>query len=332
MRFVICSDQHFHNWREFACQNEDNINSRLQLTIDELNHVAETAQKKKVNQIFFAGDLFHQPGHIQPSVFNPVCNALYNIASNGIEIVMIPGNHDLEFSVSNDIGSPMTIFHYLDVENTCIVNKPIVHGEVALFPWERDLEKLKESMRERAEPYRVAIIHAPINDVLYGIPNNGLVASELADMGYQYVFAGHYHNHKNFGNGVISIGALGHQTWSDVGSLAGHIFVDTDKKIIEHIPSKMPNFVKMQSGDYSACKGNYCKVLDVEQGEENKVRNECFTNGAKAVLTHTKVVGGEEVARSRIDTSLAVTVTSHCKTNDISEEDTGKCLERINEI
>ena len=53
------------------------------------------------------------------------------------------------------------------------------------------------------------------------------------------MFSGRSHHHKDFGNGVYSIGAATHQTWSDVGTKAGWLLVYPDKEVwhASHAPS-----------------------------------------------------------------------------------------------
>lgn len=65
------------------------------------------------------------------------------------------------------------------------------------------------------------VVHTSINKAIPTMPDVGIDAQELKDIGFRLLLSGHYHNHKEVLPGVVSIGALTHQNWGDVGSLAG---------------------------------------------------------------------------------------------------------------
>jgi len=279
--YGIISDTHHHAWSAFAKTNPGGVNSRLQIILDETLRAAKEVKAAGGNILFHAGDMFHVRGRITPSVQNPTLD-MYNFitATIGINIVILAGNHDLETEESNRLGSAITALDA--VHGVRVINEVMqgygVHDNVLLVPWIKDVEKLKAAI-ERIDPLdRLGvdlIIHAPVDGVIAGIPSHGLDDAYLAGLEYRRVFCGHYHHHKDFGNGVYSIGALAHHTWSDVGSKAGFLIV-TDKEVKWHA-SHAPSFVEITAetpieeiplivdGNYVKAKIGSSKASDVEE-------------------------------------------------------------------
>lgn len=247
---VILADLHLHNWNQFATVNADGINTRLQILLDEIKRAGAELQKAGGDTMIFAGDVFHVRGSIAPSVFNPVQDTLEELVNMGIRVIIIPGNHDLEGKGSDRVGSAVTSLEKVGCEVLNAVEK--IDGDL-FVPWHEDIVDLKKTLREWAGKYSDAdratmdvYLHAPIDGVIPGLPAHGLTAEWLGDLGFRRVFSGHYHNHKNLGRGVYSIGALAHHTWSDPGTAAGFLLVTPEE--VTWMKSHAPEFVEI-TGD-----------------------------------------------------------------------------------
>ena len=247
------------------------------------------------DQMFLCGDLFHQRGEIKPSVFNPTISAFKAmLAGRDLSIDALPGNHDLEGKDASTYGNAMQELESLFGASVHV--KPTRVGDVWVFPWFADLNELRAQLKKHADKDCDAVIHAPVNGVIKGIPDHGLEAKELAALGYRRVFSGHYHDHKVMEGGkVVSIGATAHQTWSDPGTTAGFILVWEDR--IEHFPSNAPKFVDLDlpTVDQLAAdgidvddyvRGNYVrlKLDDVSEKEIKDWRDDITNSGAAGVI------------------------------------------------
>lgn len=291
--YVLSSDQHAHGWSAFSTVNPDGVNSRLRIILDEIQRAAATCVNAGGDRMILAGDLFHQRGEIKPSVFNPTVQAFQKICG-AIRIVAIPGNHDLEGKDADTYGNAMQALE--QIPDFQVAVEPYRMGDVWVFPWYQDLDVLRGHLKAHADPDCDAVIHAPVNGVIKGIPDHGLEAAELAALGYRRVFSGHYHDHKVMEGGkVISIGATAHQTWSDPGTKAGFILVYADH--IEHFESEAPQFLDLDQaliekaaassglvGDL--VKGNYVrlKLNDVSEKEIKGWREDILAEGAAGVI------------------------------------------------
>ena len=277
--YAIVSDLHFHNWTAFASQS-DGVNSRLQLQLDGLKQVGAYCANNGIKKLIVAGDVFHVRGSLVPSVLNPVMEAFSDMEDAGITVFAIPGNHDLESKVSDWQKSAITP---LESAGVIAYHDPHYNDGIVYVPWISSLPELLITIEKFTRSgINVSetdlILHAPLNGVVKGIPDIGLMPSQLEQFGFRNVFCGHYHNHKQMSQTVWSIGALMHQTWSDVGSKAGFIVVDDDGSVThQELSAEIPRFVDLDMRDDGfqfapeACRGNFIRVT-LDGSDEELVR------------------------------------------------------------
>lgn len=329
--YLLTSDQHAHDWSAFSKPGPDGVNSRLRIILDELERAVDVAVKAGCKSHRLGGDLFHVRGSVKPSVLNPTVET-FRKTLTALPHDCIAGNHDLEGRDASSLGNAMQVLSELKGFNA--ITEVTVLDDVVMFPWFSDLDELRAAMKEHADPDKDAIIHAPVNGVIKGIPDHGLEAQELADMGYKRVFSGHYHNHKEFCDGkVYSIGATTHQTWSDPGTRAGFLIVYEDR--VEFHESQAPRFVnidddflsEMERHDRTVadeCAGHYVwiKLDDVTDQEIAETKTDLERAGALGVLvTSTKkrnvTRGGvNKTASASLESTVADYVVSHLKPDD----------------
>lgn len=334
--YLITSDQHCHAWSAFSRPEPDGVNSRLRIIHQEMARAHQALKDAGGTHHFYAGDLFHVRGDIKPSVFNPTFEVVKGLhrAHDQLEAYAIPGNHDLEGNDSDALGNAMQQLGTIDRFNVC--THPQLVGDVFVVPWIKDLNHLRQVIKEFADKQFKAglasidlVIHAPLNGVIKGLPDHGLDPAELAAFGFRRVFCGHYHNHVERIPGVYSIGATSHQTWSDPGTKAGFLLVYEDR--VEWHESQAPKFVDL-TPEYlvdleaigatieDAVKGNYVrlKLQDVTEAEIKSWRNDIDRAGAAAVniiASKTSTVG-RTGASSKAAVSLEASV-QHFIDNDM---------------
>jgi DNA repair exonuclease SbcCD nuclease subunit len=289
--YGIISDSHHHSWSAFSETLPNGVNSRLQILLDETRRCAAEVRKAGGDTIIHGGDLFHVRGSLPPSVLNPTKDCYRDLIKDGFKIVINAGNHDLEGKEADRISSAITS---LEDVGCYVINEAetLSSEDFILIPWQKNVAELKLKL-DAIDPSVVSecdlILHAPIDGVILGVPDHGLDAAYLASLGFRRVFSGHYHNFKDFGNGVYSIGALTHHTWSDIGSKAGFLIV-SDEGVKWH-KSHAPEFVEIDpstdpeeiplivDGNFVRVKLNTSKQSDVEES-----RQFLLDNGAKGVV------------------------------------------------
>lgn len=303
--YGVASDVHLHNWQAFSSEDADGVNSRLRFILNDLERVAQTVAQEGGNRIVITGDLFHVRGSIAPSVLNPTIDTFRKICQRKyapfMSIVVIAGNHDLESKDSQKLSNACESLSA--IEGVTVVSSPEIDfvTKSVYIPWYDSLEELTKVIKNcisliednGADHKEFGLfIHAPMNEVIPGLPGHGLDPSEVASWGFNVVFCGHYHNAKEVRAGVYSSGALTHQTWSDVDSKAGFWIVD--EYSIRHHESLAPKFVKYDAAKVGSdqealelCEGNYVKVKldDATQSEVQQIKeyllNSCL---ARAVI------------------------------------------------
>jgi len=322
--YAIVSDVHCHNWSQFATTNAVGINSRLQAILNELERAASTLKAAGGRTLVVAGDLFHVRGKIEPSVFNPTFDAFERIADKGLEVLIIPGNHDLEGKHADKLGNAMQQLQQISGMEVVVTPEWSSSAQVRLIPWIENLDDLRATMDDFAFDKSTVdlVIHAPLNSVIRGIPDHGLTPEELAALGYRRVFVGHYHNHKEFPGGVYSVGATTHQTWSDPGTAAGFLLVYPDR--VEHHPTQAPLFMNVDAPDDVGkhLKGNYVRLrlMDEEESVIKATKAAIEKIGALGIVDHSSKkrpqvrANGSSKTGLTLEASVASYVGQHLET------------------
>lgn len=335
--YGVISDLHLHDWSPFKRIGSDGeINSRLEILLNEILRIGQEVVKAGGDTLVVAGDVFHVRGKLIPSVFNPSAEVFrQKLPALGIkQIYMIPGNHDLEGKDSRSIGNAI---RSLINERIMVLEGPTdINDSIVLLPWKENIEDLKRQIEQVASRFDYVrrgqvdlVIHAPIDGVFQHIPDGGLDPEWLASLGWRNVFAGHYHNHKDFGGGVYSIGSIAHHSWGDIGSYPGWLLVDEDKVTFQ--TSKCPRFVEitpdMDPLDAElAADGNYVRVYTElsSASDLERIRDGFMSTGALGVtvLSQPTKVG---VARSSTTVKSGVSIednlVSYVDASSYADED-----------
>lgn len=299
MSYVIVSDLHCHKWSTFSNFTANGVNGRLHIILDELTRAAHHAKRIGATFIVCAGDIQHVRGSLDPEVLNPLQQRIQEIVDMGIDILAIPGNHDLAGKDTTELGSGIqTLTHTRNGDfGFRVFNEASVREEgdhlLGFVPYRASRQLLLDDLAELAKhpnkDQMDVFIHAGIDGVLIGVPDHGLTGEMLADFGFRQVFAGDYHSHKEVYPTIWSIGATTHQRWNDVGTKAGFMSVDDDGKPSFHA-THAPRFVDvsgMSEEDMAlTVDGNYARFSGPEMtsAEMAELRKFLEDSGAQGVI------------------------------------------------
>ncbi|ELJ1804453.1 metallophosphoesterase [Vibrio parahaemolyticus] len=323
--YGVISDSHFHNWATFShIIKETGINNRLQHILDETWRAAKTVKDNGGDTIIHCGDVFHVRGNLAPSVLNPAVDLYERIVHElGMNVYILAGNHDLEGNNSERLGNAAvalegagcTVFSDVHVDT---------HKMRIYIPYVHNMKELRKIINDSAEGDKskwTLFLHAPMNGVISGIPDNGLSVAELREFGFGAVFCGHYHNHRVFDGNICSVGALTHQTFSDVGAKAG--FLLYNGKAITHYPSSAPKFVdfdpdwgEIEEAEYIT--GNYVRVKLENATNEDVEEIRKYLKDKGAAYSQIIHVPKSETARDDVSSleagsSIKVSIADWCK-------------------
>lgn len=339
--YGLMADVHLHNWSAFSSVDKEGRNTRLVGLLGEFVRCCCEVSKAGGDTVYIAGDVFHVRGNIAPSVLNPALDTIKAATELGVKVVVIPGNHDLEGKHSNRLGAAVTA---LESVGASVIHKATEIDGMFLVPWVESLEDLMNdlhSVRFEHRPDMDVLIHAPIDGVIVGL-NSGLDPKELSSLGYRRIFAGHYHNHKDFGNGVFSIGALAHHSWSDVGSKAGFLIVGDE---VRWMKSHLPEFIDITEktdiddlpllveGNFVRAKTESAKMADIEslRAELNEMgaKGVVIQNVKKPTAAREGAVAASVSAGASIETSVAEYIKGQSFEN--AEDIQALCIEILAE-
>lgn len=331
-KYGVISDSHLHNWATFShIVKETGINNRLQWIMDEIWRAAKTVKEQGGDTVIHCGDVFHVRGNLAPSVLNPTVSLFERIVNElEMKVYILAGNHDLEGDSSSRLGNATVA---LEGAGCTVFSEPFIdsHMKRVFVPYVHSMKQLREIIADAAEGDKsewALFLHAPMNGVITGIPDNGLSAGELQKLGFGAVFCGHYHNHRVFDGNVCSVGATTHQTFSDVNAKAG--FIITDTKTITHYPTSAPKFVDFdpewdEIEEAAYITGNYLRVkLENATNEEvEEIRKYLKDMGAaysQIIHVPKSTVAREDVSSLEAGSSMKVSISDWCTKQGYDEQ------------
>ena len=303
MKFAVFSDVHCHNYKEHSTIDEG-VNSRLKICVNSIKRVGADCYERGIKTAFMCGDMFHVRGQIRPSVLNEVVDALKFVTKScGVDLYMIPGNHDLEnyreggSSIDAlDLIDGVTVIKEPDViytreENLMVLGIPYMHGA-------EQFKDCYENMLAMHPAVDVVLMHQYIDDFIPSvIGKTGIsacwLASKIKNGGV--VFSGHYHE-RNYAvtgdNVVFNVGALLPQKFGDSGSY-GHVilqyalgdgFVDVPPTVVETIAPKFITINATPSKTDKSISGNYIRIITDTPVKAEKIKERCLELGAYSVV------------------------------------------------
>jgi len=315
--YVVISDIHLHPWSQFSYTLPNGRNNRLQHTLDAIDEAVKRLAKEGGRDLIITGDLFHTRGNVKPSVLNPTVDLFKEICASGIRVRAIPGNHDLEGINSDTLGNVMHSLSLL--RNFTCYTTPTEIGKYNKFlfvPWYEDSTEVLKLANERSKqnPKLTLFAHVGLNGVIPENIGNTLNPSDF-DESFKYVFCGHFHNHVSFDARVFSVGALTHQTWSDVRSKAGFLVVHENR--VEHVETSAPTFNDSCISRSISCDNSYVRLKGdcTREIAEEKIK-ELKVNGALAVLdqtTRSTIIDKKHEEAVKVDIGLDAALESYCK-------------------
>lgn len=360
---LVVSDVHLHNWSAYADTGANGVNTRLEIILDEFDRAINVLIDAAGQHCFVTGDLFHVRGNVAPSVLNPTIEAFRTWVDMGIKFHIIPGNHDLESKDAKALTNATMALS--QINGVSVYNEPTLVNKAGrnflVVPWVDGVDPLRERLTHlalnehdeiRAET--TLMIHAPMNAVIKGIPDHGLFPEELAALGFKRVYVGHYHNHKAFTGDVYSVGALTHQTWNDIDTVAGCIidhgdqvdhhllnapsFVDVDRILAQVSASLGPK--KAWDGIEDYVRGNYCRMKVPTPADETAVkgaRKALLDMGAEGISlrvepTAAPVSRGGSVKTENVPLRDSVTSYADSKGGPLKEQIQKEALDVLSEV
>ena len=247
---AIVADVHLANHRGWGGPVGPNgLNRAAKLGIASLASAAAIAKDNGASVLIVAGDLFQTP-RPEPAVIAAVQQVFSDARANGLQVVVLPGNHDMPDATAehgNTALAPLWSFATLvDVPT----GKNFNGIDVDMVPFDgtapmRDVLKHCGLFSPVGAPKgnpRILVTHVGVYDdsdtksaPWFKTAKDGIHVSELFDImeraGIQQAFVGNFHEHRTWSAGrltIVQIGTLAPHSFSDAGLVRRGLVALTD--------------------------------------------------------------------------------------------------------
>lgn len=312
MKVLVFTDLHLHRWSDFAKATDDGGNTRLKDGLSVFKKVGDLAVKEDVQRVVFLGDLFHRRGLIDTFVFNEAFYALSALAERlgqyGVEIVILPGNHDQATRVADR--SATSVYSFSAIPQVSVVMSPIVAGEesdLGFIPFIEDVDGVRKAFK-LLRKCNVIFFHGGLDGAATGAleyrPKEELDPSELPTK--PLILCGHYHKRQQLKPNVWYVGSpMQHVRGDAADTKKGCVIVDTKTKKLRWFNWTYPQFVVRRYPDVEGIAGNFVDVLYDADTVQTADVHEKYKSAAHALLT-PEVIVNDKSSRKRIDVHAAL--------------------------
>ena len=211
-----------------------------------------TLEEKGIKTICHLGDIFDRRKYINFNTLRSCKRYFFDKAQElGIEIHMVPGNHDTYFKNTNEVNSPNLLLG--EYNNITLYQEPteimLDRHKVLYLPWicgenyDRTMAKISETDAKTCfGHFEFAGYY-----LLPGMPNiHGMDTDAFSD--FDLVVSGHFHHRHSRGN-ITYMGNPYEITWSDYDDPRGFAIFDTVKGALEYHDNPFRIFHKIYYDD-----------------------------------------------------------------------------------
>ena len=205
-----------------------------------------------IKTVCHLGDIFDRRKYINFNTLKSCKRYFFGKAAElGIDIHMIPGNHDTYFKNTNDVNSPDLLLG--EYNNITLYQEPteimLDREKVLYLPWicgenyDRTMAKISKTDAKTCFGH----FEFAGYDMLPGMPNmHGMDTDAFTD--FELVVSGHFHHRHSRGN-ITYMGNPYEITWSDYKDPRGFAIYDTVKRGLEYINNPYRIFHKIYYDD-----------------------------------------------------------------------------------
>ena len=245
MKVAIITDQHFG-----ARNDSIAFLDFFQKFYD--NTFFPTLTTNNISHVLVLGDTFDRRKYVNFYALQRAKEMFFDrLASMGITVHMLAGNHDTYFKNTNDVNSPDLLLKEYD--NITVIDSPTdiqVGGvDICMMPWicpENYQESLDHIKNTKAD---ICMGHFEIAGfAMYrGMESHDGLSKETFDK-FDLVFSGHYH-HRSSDNHIHYLGNPYELTWQDFSDPRGFHLFDVTTRGLEFIENPYTMFSRIEYND-----------------------------------------------------------------------------------
>jgi DNA repair exonuclease SbcCD nuclease subunit len=304
MKVLIFSDIHIHPHKKSV--------ERLEDCIKVLDWVFECSKSRKIDNIIFLGDLFHDRQKIDVLTYQKTFEVLEKHLLNGnINLFLLLGNHDLWHNQKWDVSSVNPL---RNLPGVTVINEPSVKviGDnlFGFLPYTHnpieDLKKIEKEWQEKCnenkiDPPKVLGAHIAVDGAVWNVKygTTAEVAIEhdgdMVKVGpnifkeWDKVFLGHYHAEQKLSNIVEYVGSPLQLSFGEAFQDKHIIIYDMDKNKCEYINndfSPKHYIINEEELDNYNLEGNFIRleVQDISASGMSDMRKNLLDNKKVATM------------------------------------------------
>ena len=245
MKIAIITDQHFG-----ARNDSIAFLDFFQKFYD--NTFFPTLANNNIDTVLVLGDTFDRRKYINFYALQRSKEMFFDrLASMGISVHMLAGNHDTYFKNTNDVNSPDLLLKEYD--NINVIDEPttieVAGTEICMMPWicpenyQQSLDVMKNTKAE------LCMGHFEIAGfAMYrGMESHDGLSKETFDK-FDMVFSGHYHHRSDDGH-IYYLGNPYELTWQDYNDPRGFHLFDLSTRKLEFITNPYTMFSRIEYND-----------------------------------------------------------------------------------
>jgi len=224
--------------------------------------------KNNIKTVFHLGDLFDRRKYINFMTLNRTKQMFLNMLRDyDIQMYIIPGNHDVYFKNSNEIGSLTELLG--EYTNITLIEKPtdIVYDGIsfAFIPWINNENYIDTMNFVNSSKSEILCGHLELkNFEMYAGVKNEHGMDPLLFSKYEQVWSGHFH-HKSAKDNIRYLGSPMEFTFADCGDARGFHTFDTDTKDLTFHINSFTLHDKIHYSDETEELQEYFRTLDCSQ-------------------------------------------------------------------
>lgn len=244
-----------------------------QIALDWADWIVGELKKKKIKDIFFLGDFFHNRSEISVQTVHVASELISKFKD--FNMFMIVGNHDAYYKNRADIHSLGLLKGH---DNITIIDDNLeieaFYKKILFVPWNSDIPEKK---------YDYIFGHFEIqsfkmND--YKVCDHGHQAMDFLSWKTENVFSGHFHlrSTKKYNEGTIHyVGSTFGQDFNDVGNVTGYHILNLEDDSLEFFENTVsPKFERVYLSQIKKIKeddvkGNIVKFIIDKELEDDKI-------------------------------------------------------------
>ena len=277
MKIGIIGDIHWCRYSSILRQRGNKYSLRLENCIESIKWAEELTQS--CDYTVYLGDFFDSSELNSEEI--TALKELNSVWSTYPRHFFLVGNHEMGI---NDLShSSSHMFEFINMTHSIVVDRPcqIKMGDVSLrfipYVLEDNRLPLSEYFYDDNAEKVIMFSHNDIAGVQMGkfISKNGFTKEEIQD-NCDLFFNGHLHNGNKIAEGIINVGNLTGQNFSEDAFVYDHcaMILDTDTmKVAVYENPHAINFYKIdtteKSFDINSIKSNSVITMKVRDGEQN---------------------------------------------------------------